>query len=234
MAQDPHHNGARRSGGDTASNGPADAGPHAPPQATVFLVDDDQEIRATLPRALRKRGLVVRAFASAQEFLDAYDTNDPGCLVLDYGLPGLNGLELQAMLLEKQVSIPIVFISGHGGIPESVQAIKGGAIDFLEKPFRQQVLIDCINRAFEADKIARAEFADKKSTQEKFMQLTSREEEIANLMIANPSNTSSKEIGRALRISPRTVDHHRAKILEKLDIKSVAELIDIAPNVRNT
>lgn len=202
-----------------------------PIKPTVFLVDDDSEIRTTLSRALIKRNFNVSAFETAAGFLDAYDASQPGCLVLDYGLPEMNGLELQTILAERQFTIPIIFISGHGGIPESVQAIKAGAVDFLEKPFRQHVLVDCITAAFAADMAAREKETDRQSEMQKFERLTIREAEIANFMIANPSNTASKEIGRELEISPRTVDHHRARILEKMGIKSVAELIDLSNSV---
>lgn len=198
----------------------------------VFLVDDEQEVRTALARALTTRGYKVLAFDSAESFLKGYDPNQPGCLVLDYGLPELNGLELQKLLIEKDTPVPIIFITGHGGVPESVQAIKSGAIDFLEKPFQQKVLINCIERAFEKDRATRNENAGKQIAQQRFQNLTDREKEIANLMMSDPSNTSSKEIGRRLDISPRTVDHHRARILEKMHIKSVAELIELAPFVR--
>jgi FixJ family two-component response regulator len=194
----------------------------------VFLVDDDPKIRTTLSRALTKRDFTVRTFETAADFLDAYDASQPGCLVLDYGLPEMNGLELQTILAEQQITIPIIFISGHGGIPESVQAMKAGAVDFLEKPFRQHILVDCITAAFATDMAARERHIDRQSAREKFAGLTTRETEIAHFMIAHPSNTASKEIGRALNISPRTVDHHRARILAKMDIKSVAELIDLS------
>lgn len=197
-------------------------------KSTVFLVDDDPKIRTTLSRALTKRGFTVRAFETAVDFLGAYDASEPGCLVLDYGLPEMNGLELQTLLSDQEITIPIIFISGHGGIPESVQAMKAGAVDFLEKPFRQHVLVDCITAAFATDMAAREKQMDRQSAQEKFASLTTRETEIAHFMIAHPSNTASKEIGRALNISPRTVDHHRARILSKMDIKSVAELIDLS------
>lgn len=199
-----------------------------PIQSTVFLIDDDRKIRTTLSRALRTRGFHVSAFENAADFLTAYDATQPGCLVLDYGLPEMNGLELQEILTEQQVTIPIIFISGHGGIPESVQAMKAGAIDFLEKPFRQHVLVDCITAAFASDMAAREKQLSRQSAQQSFASLTAREKEIAEFMIANPSNTASKEIGRELNISPRTVDHHRARILGKLNIKSVAELIDLS------
>jgi len=200
-------------------------GTPATTQSIVFMVDDDEAIRSTLSRALIKRGFEVRTFETAQGFLDAYDMRDPGCLVLDYGMPGLNGLELQTYLIDHHIHIPIIFISGHGGIPETVQAMKAGAVDFLEKPFRQHVLVDCINAAFETDLNLRAQQQQTDITREKFASLTSREQEIAQFMIDNPSNTSSKEIGRALNISPRTVDHHRARILEKMGTKTVAELV---------
>lgn len=200
-------------------------------QSTVFLIDDDQKIRTTLSRALLSRGYIVRAFPTAQDFLDSYDPTQPGCLVLDYGLPDTNGLELQRILIARQISIPIIFISGHGGVPETVQAIKAGAVDFLEKPFRQHVLVECINTAFTTDLDRRAKQISQHSAHQSFASLTTRETEIANFMIANPSNTASKEIGRALDISPRTVDHHRARILAKMGIKSVAELIDLSLTV---
>jgi FixJ family two-component response regulator len=192
------------------------------------LIDDDDKIRTTLSRALVKRRFNVRTFESATRFLEEYDPAEPGCLVLDYGLPEMNGLELQKVLADRQIAIPIIFISGHGGVPESVQAMKAGAVDFLEKPFRQHILVDCITAAFATDMATRALETNRKSTQERFSTLTTREREIANFMIANPSNTASKEIGRELSISPRTVDHHRARILEKMGIHSVAELIDLS------
>jgi FixJ family two-component response regulator len=198
------------------------------PTSTVFLIDDDADVRTSLSRALIKRGFQVATFETALHFLETYDASQPGCLVLDYGLPHMNGLELQNTLIDKQITIPIIFISGHGGVPETVQAMKAGAVDFLEKPFRQHVLVDCINSAFAADLEARAQEVDLNSALQRFAKLTSREKEVANFMIANPSSTASKEIGRELDISPRTVDHHRARILEKMDIGSVAELIDLS------
>ena len=198
------------------------------PNSRVFLVDDDDRIRTSLARALRKRGFEVVTFASAEAFLADYDASQPGCLVLDYGMPGLNGLELQQHLSDQSIAIPIIFISGHGGVPETVQAMKGGAVDFLEKPFRQPTLVACIEEAFANDLKARDALRSTQTAQGRYASLTAREREIARLMIAQPANTSSKDIGRQLKISPRTVDHHRARILEKMGIKSVAELIELA------
>lgn len=197
-------------------------------QSTVFLVDDDDRIRVSLARALDKRGYRVRSFPSAEAFLEAYDTMQTGCLVLDYGMPGLNGLELQKHLAQAELLIPIIFISGQGGVPETVQAMKAGAVDFLEKPFRQTELVACIETAFVRDLATRSSQESTKTARSRFANLTAREREVAIFMIENPSTTSSKEVGRQMDISPRTVDHHRARILEKMSIGSVAELIDLS------
>jgi len=196
--------------------------------AKVFIVDDDEDIRTSLTRALSKRGFEVRTFASAPAFLESYDTQEAGCLILDHGMPGMTGLELQDYLNKNEVLIPIIFITGHGGVPESVRAIKAGAIDFLEKPFRQDLLIERIQVALEADEKRREEAVVSAMVRTRFENLTDREREIAIWMVENPSNASSKEVARNLDISPRTVDHHRARILEKMQVRSIAELVDSA------
>ncbi|NPD17510.1 response regulator transcription factor [Xinfangfangia sp. D13-10-4-6] len=199
---------------------------------TVYVVDDDEAIRASLSRSLQKRGYRVDAFASATDFLIGYEQENAGCLILDYGMPGMNGLELQEHMARTGLQVPIIFITGHGGVPESVQAIKAGALDFLEKPFRQSVLIERIEAAFAHVAESHALRAGSEMVQAKFDRLTGRELEIVHHMVANPSETSSKEVGARLGISPRTVDHHRARILEKLQIRSVAELISLAQHTR--
>lgn len=193
----------------------------------VFLVDDDSDIRSSLTRALTKRGFEVEAFASAKAFLTHYDPSQSGCLVLDYGMPKMNGLQLQQTLLERGHSIPIIFITGHGGIPESVLAMRSGAIDFLEKPFRQSVLVERITAAFEIDQEQRQQGEAVGQARAAFERLTDREKEIAELMVSQPSDASSKGLARHLDISPRTVDHHRARILEKMQVRSIAELVDL-------
>jgi FixJ family two-component response regulator len=202
--------------------------------STVFLIDDDDRIRTSLARALTKRGFRVDSFSSAESFLEAYDPTQAGCLVLDYGMPGLNGLGLQKQLSEKGIPIPIIFISGQGGVPETVQAMKAGAIDFLEKPFRQVDLVGCIETAFVTDSNRRKAANATKIARSKFERLTVREKEVALFIIGHPSSTSSKEVGRELKISPRTVDHHRARILEKMSITSVAELIDLSGSLETS
>ncbi|MEO0569675.1 MAG: response regulator [Pseudomonadota bacterium] len=192
----------------------------------VFLVDDDANIRASLSRALNLRGYEVQAFASASAFLDAYDGTASGCVLLDYGMPGMNGLELQERLTDQGYKIPIIFITGHGGIPESVQAMKMGALDFLEKPFKQSVLIDRIEAAFETDQERRLDSRQHSQVRKRFDALTEREREIAMILCTDTGHNSSKQIARQLGISPRTVDHHRARILEKMNVGSVAELVE--------
>lgn len=198
---------------------------------TVFVVDDDPAIRTSLSRALELRGFDVEAFDSAAAFLAAYDETRLGCLILDYGMPGMNGLELQQHLNDHDSPLPIIFVTGHGGIPESVQAMKGGAIDFLEKPFRQSDLVERIRTALDMARTMRNEIRAVREVRDRFARLTPREQEIVDHILANPAEVSSKEIGRHLDISPRTVDHHRARILEKLEVGSVVELIDLALRV---
>ena len=195
---------------------------------TVFLIDDDEDIRKSLQRALEKRGYAVESHASAASFLAVYDPGRHGCLLLDYGMPEMNGLELQRHLNGLGATIPVIFITGHGGVPESVQAIKAGAVDFLEKPFRQADLAERIETAFVIARDRLDHEEQRRHHRAKFQRLTARELEIVERMIARPSEISSKELAAALGISPRTVDHHRARILEKMNVKSVAELIALA------
>lgn len=198
------------------------------PHPTIFIIDDDQDIRSSLSRSLSKRGFVVLTFSSAQAFLDEHDPNEPGCIILDYGMPGMTGLELQEKLVSKSSVIPIIFITGHGGVPESVLAMRAGAIDFLEKPFRTEVLIDRIGEALKIGAETGEKLRKAQRSRVRLETLTVREKEIVDMIVANPSNTTSKEIARALNISPRTVDHHRARILEKAQVRSMVELIDVA------
>ncbi|MTH34126.1 response regulator [Paracoccus limosus] len=195
------------------------------PQLTVFVVDDDADVRAAITLGLERRGYVVESHASARAFLERPHPERPGCLVLDYGLPGMNGLELQQVLNRQDRPLPIIFISGHGAVPQAVQAIKGGAVDFLEKPFRQSVLVERIDAAFAQlrDLISQREALRRNTA--RLASLTTRERQIVRHMVGHPAEISSKEIAAKLGISPRTVDHHRARILEKTAMSSAAELI---------
>jgi FixJ family two-component response regulator len=193
---------------------------------TVFIIDDDDDIRSSLSRALSKRGYNVEAFSSASCFLEQFDKSKLGCVILDYGMPEMNGLELQQHMKEQAINLPVIFITGHGGIPESVQAIKQGAVDFLEKPFRQATLVNCIETAFGTVLETQISEQSYKQLEESLERLTKREREVAEFIVLNPSTTSSKDVGRHLEISPRTVDHHRARVLEKMGMTSVTELVD--------
>jgi FixJ family two-component response regulator len=197
-------------------------------EPSIFIVDDDEDMRTSLARALRMRGYQTQEFASAGAFLDAYTDDQRGCLILDYGMPEMSGLELQRKLVDSEIAIPTIFITGHGGVPESVQAMKLGAIDFLEKPFKQDVLLSQIEAALKLDRTRRVGRDETLKIQALFERLTEREREVAEFLVMNPSTTSSKDVARALDISPRTVDHHRARILEKMQVGSVVELVDLA------
>ena len=194
----------------------------------VFLVDDDAGIRRSLASALSKRGIDIKTFESAQSFLDAYKPGDPGCLLLDLSMPGMTGLELQQELARSAVNIPIIFITGHGSIPDSVQAIKAGAIDFLEKPFSVSTVLERIDEAFAADFAQRSQQEYRAAVLARFESLTEREREVMHLLIGGAATSSSKQIAAELGISHRTIDHHRARIMEKTQARSVTELAWLA------
>lgn len=194
----------------------------------VFLVDDDAGIRQLLTKALSRRGIEIVTFESAQAFLDYYKADEPGCLVLDLSMPGMSGLELQQELAKSGFNIPVIFITGHGNIPQSVQAMKAGAIDFLEKPFGMDELFARIDDAFRADSMLRKEQDYRQSIKQRFDTLTERENEVMRLLISGAATSSSKEIAAKFGISHRTVDHHRARIMEKTKARSVTELARLA------
>jgi len=195
--------------------------------ATVFLIDDDPAILKVLTRVLRKHGLEVQAFSSATEFLQTY-SGIPGCLVLDLSMPEMTGLELQQELIDRKIELPIIFITGHGGIRHSVQALKAGAIDFLEKPFLPDVLLQKIDEALIQGQNDRLRLHRIEEIRSRFSRLTEREYDIFYMLNQSDGIPSSKQIARTLDISHRTVEHHRSRILEKSKTKSVAELLILA------
>jgi len=194
----------------------------------VFLVDDDPAIRKALPRALKMRGYEVEAFESAQAFLDIYDIHRPGCLILDLSMPEMDGLELQEHLAKQAPDLPIIFITGHGSIPHSVQALRAGALDFLEKPFRQEALLHRIDEAFASQKVRIDLKKDPSTVRERAARLTDREVDVLRLLATADEKVSNKAIARELDISHRTVEHHRARGMEKLDAATLPELVEMS------
>jgi two-component system response regulator FixJ len=189
---------------------------------TVFVVDDDEGVRNSLRFLLKSVGLPARALASAGEFLESYQPSQPGCLVLDVRMPGMSGLELQQQLNLRGAVIPVIFITGHGDIPMAVEAMQQGAFDFLQKPFRDQDLIDRIQRALERDGRNRAALDEHARVRERLDSLTPREREVLALMTrGKPNKIMAAELG----LSQRTVEIHRARVMEKSGAASLAQLV---------
>lgn len=200
------------------------------PKPVVFLVDDDPSVLSTLTRAMKQYGHDVHPFSSAQSFLDAYD-GEHGCLVLDLCMPDINGLNLQERLLGNDITLPVIFITGHGGVPESVKAMKAGAIDFLEKPFLTEILLKRIEEAVTKDHINRSSIRKQNEIRSRFTNLTDRERDVFLILTGSDELPSSKEIAKQLGISHRTVEHHRSRILEKTQTRSILELQLLAKEV---
>jgi len=189
---------------------------------TVFVVDDDEGVRNSLRFLLKSVGLTTRTLDSASEFLEAYKASQPGCLVLDVRMPGMSGLELQQQLNLRGAVIPVIFITGHGDIPMAVEAMQQGAFDFLQKPFRDQDLIDRIQRALERDAKNRAALDQHAKIRERLESLTPREREVLALMTrGKPNKIMAAELG----VSQRTVEIHRARVMEKSGATSLAQLV---------
>ena len=193
--------------------------------ATVFVVDDDAAMRDSLKDLIRSVGLRGELYASAQDFLRSERPDVPGCLVLDVRMPGLSGLDLQRRLTEAGVSMPIIFISGHGDVPMTVRALKAGALEFLTKPFRDQDLLDAIQQALDGDCQARDERAATEAVHRRFASLTPREREVMAKVVAGLLN---KEIAAELRTSETTVKTHRRQVMEKMGANSLPELVRMA------
>ena len=193
--------------------------------AIVYVVDDDASLRASLQDLLESVGLRVAACASAQEFLRRPRPEVPSCLVLDVRLPGLSGLELQRWLATGNLALPIIFITGHGDIPMSVQAMKAGAVDFLPKPFRDQDVLDAVHQALARDRQARAQRAEKAALRRRFEALTPRQRDVMAHMVAGLLN---KQIASELGTSEATVKTHRKQVMAKMRAESLADLIRLA------
>jgi len=197
--------------------------------ATVLVVDDDASVRKALARLIQAAGWNVRTFASAREFLDQGPPEGPGCLVLDVHMPGLSGLDLQAELNCRNIRTPIIFITGHGDIPVSVKAMKGGAVDFLTKPFKVKNLLGVIQEAIKKDERLQASRAENAEVQRRIQMLTPREREVLGLVVKGLLN---KQIAVELGAAERTVKVHRGRVMRKMQVASVAELVRAVERVK--
>jgi FixJ family two-component response regulator len=191
-------------------------------QPTVFIVDDDPSFRDSLQFLLGSVGLEVRVFSSARDFLDGTDPKAPGCLLLDVRMPEMSGLDLQDALAKAGISLPIIFISGHGTVPMSVRAMKAGAVDFLEKPFDERDLLNAVHQAIEQDRQIRRERDELREIQKRINALTPRESEVFTLLVSGMLN---KQVAYRLGTTERTIKAHRSRIMEKMEADSLTDLV---------
>ncbi|QSA97849.1 response regulator transcription factor [Methylococcus sp. EFPC2] len=196
-----------------------------PAEPTVFLVDDDPALLKALERLLKSAGYRVAAYASAEAFLNSYDAEQAGCLLLDLAMPGMSGLDLQRWIGDTGAGLPIVFLTGHGDIPASVRAMKGGAVDFLTKPVADEVLFATIREALERDAAARLSRHERALTLCRIASLTPRELEVLEHVVAGKLN---KQIAAELGTVEKTIKVHRARVMQKMQAHSLAELVRLA------
>ena len=195
------------------------------PEAIVFVVDDDRAMRDSLRWLLESIGLTVRTYATAAEFLREHQPSQPGCLVLDVRMPGMSGLDLQAELVKRGAELPTIVVTGHAEVAMAVRAVKAGAIDFIEKPFSDQLLLDRVRQALEIDRQLREVRARREEARRRLASLSAREREVLELVAAGKAN---KEVAAALGLSTKTVEVHRAHVMSKMAVDSLAELIRVA------
>jgi two-component system response regulator FixJ len=192
------------------------------PENIVYIVDDDEAVRDSLCFLLKSVGITGHGFASGNEFLQAYDPNWQGCIVLDIRMPGVSGMEVQRQLAERNCPLPVIFITGHGDIPMAVEAMHLGAYDFIQKPFHDQELLDRIQQALTTYRESQDDIALKIDVQERYERLTPREKEVMEAVVRGHAN---KVIAMDLELSQRTVEIHRARVMEKMQARSLASLV---------
>jgi FixJ family two-component response regulator len=197
----------------------------SPAGPAVYVVDDDPSVRVAMERLLKSVGLTVKTFASAREFLDQATPECSGCLIVDLRMPGMGGLDLQDQLSARQVSLPVLFLTGYGTVPASVRAMKAGAVDFLEKPVDDQALLDAVHKALERDREARHNQAEMQALHQRLAILTPREYEVLTFIISGRLN---KQAAEELGTTEKTIKVHRGRIMEKLQCTSLAELVRLA------
>ncbi|MGH7127006.1 MAG: response regulator transcription factor [Planctomycetaceae bacterium] len=198
-------------------------------EPAVFVVDNDAGMRKSLRMLIESVHLRVETFASGPEFLERYTPDRPGCLVLDIRMPGMSGLELQERLREREVNLPVIIVTGHGDVPTAVRAMKCGAVDFIEKPFSDEILLDLIQTAIARDQDNLRRRAEQRRIAARRDTLTRREIEVMDLVV---TGLSSKEIADRLGVSFKTVEAHRAKIMKKMEARSIPQLIHMHLGVR--
>ena len=194
----------------------------------VHVVDDDVAVRDSLKMLLTSVGLQCKVYESGNQFLTEFDEDDRGCIVADIRMPGMSGLELQAKLNEIDVKVPLIFITGHGDVPMAVDAMKAGALDFIQKPFRDQELLDRINQALAQDDDRRKSGEEQAEVLERLDSLTPREREVMDRVVRGEAN---KVIALDLGVSQRTVEIHRARVMQKMGVRSLAQLVRMASKV---
>jgi RNA polymerase sigma factor (sigma-70 family) len=189
---------------------------------TVFVVDDDEEVRSALKLLFESVGLPVICYPSAMDYLQQFDASSPGCLVVDIRMPGMSGLDMQEKLAQYPLHPPVIIITGHGDVPMAVRAVQAGAVNFIEKPFRDQILLDSVHRAIEVDAERRGEASRLSDIQDRLDQLTPREREVLDLVISGMRN---KNISQQLGITLSTVEAHRSRVMEKMQADSLSHLM---------